>query len=112
MAPGTVGTLEINATALISQAWAERVKEAAPPAGLVAHRQRVAAEEAMSSAQRHAVGARVEVRDLNGSDWHAATVLAAWDTNHYGWVYRVRYASGIEHRVTGQRVRAGRKSRA
>lgn len=76
-----------------------------------AHRKRVAAEEAMSAAQRHAVGDRVEVRDLNGSDWHAATVLAAWATDHYGWVYRVRFASGVEWRVTGQRVRAGRKSR-
>lgn len=84
------------------------VPSAESPAGMVAHRQRVAAEEAMSSAQHHAVGARVEVRDLNGSDWHAAVVLDAWATDHYGWVYRVRYASGIEQRVTGQRVRGGK----
>lgn len=81
-------------------------------ANVEAHRKRVAAEEAMSTTQRHAVGDRVEVRDLNGSDWHVATVLSAWDTDHYGWVYRVRFAGGLEWRVTGQRVRAGRKSRA
>lgn len=75
-------------------------------ANVEAHRKRVAAEEAMSSAQRHAVGDRVEVRDLNGADWHVATVLSAWGTGHYGWVYRVRFASGIEWKVTGQRVRA------
>lgn len=37
-------------------------------ANVEAHRKRVAAEEAMSTTQRHAVGDRVEVRDLNGSD--------------------------------------------
>lgn len=83
------------------------VPSAESSAGMVAHRERVAAEEKVASTRRHSVGDRVEAREHGGADYRSATVLDAACGN-YGWVYRVKFRDGSERRVVAANVRKRR----
>lgn len=85
------------------------VPSAESSAGMVAHRERVQAEEAIARTRRHAVGDRVEAREHGGADYRSATVLDAVCGN-YGWVYRVRFKGGQERKVVAANVRKRRPS--
>lgn len=80
------------------------VPSAESSAGMVAHRERVAAEEKVASTRRHDIGDRVEAREHGGADYRSATVLAA-TRGEYGWVYRVKFQDGHERKVVAANVR-------
>lgn len=80
------------------------VPSAESSAGMVAHRERVAAEEKVASTRRHDIGDRVEAREHGGADYRSATVLTA-TFGHYGWVYRVKFRDGHERKVVAANVR-------
>jgi len=86
------------------------VPSAESSAGMVAHRERVAAEEKVASTRRHGVGDRVDAREHGGADYRVATVLSATFGN-YGWVYRVKFRDGNERNVVAANVRKRRSAR-
>lgn len=83
------------------------VPSAESSAGMVKYRERVQAEEAVSTVRRHSVGDRVEAREHGGADYRSATMLEAACGN-YGWVYRVKFRDGSERRVVAANVRKRR----
>lgn len=85
------------------------VPSAESSAGMVAHRERVAAEEKVASTRRHDAGDRVEAREHGGAEYRVATVLTA-TLGHYGWVYRVKFRDGHERKVVAANVRKRRPS--
>lgn len=81
-------------------------------ANMAAHRERIAAESAMSETQMHREGQTVLVRLPYALEWRNAVVLKAWSNSSYGWVYHVRHPDGREEKVTGQRVRPSKAKRS
>lgn len=80
------------------------VPSAESSAGMVAHRERVMAEEEMASTRRHGIGDCVDARNHGGADYRVATIIGATCGN-YGWVYRVKFRDGSERRIVAFNVR-------
>lgn len=85
MAPATVGELEVNCTAVLSQAWAERVKEAAPPLPRVGLVFTCASQEAAKKGAK--LGLSPEITAAGWEAWFAKgyvgqDISPAWAMEH------------------------------